>query len=153
MRNKKTRAILINSLSAIATLSLGPSAGIAAGDRAAGQQFFATHCSPCHATEPGLNKIGPSLSGVVGRKSGSEPGYQTDGRVVEMLSEHQCQGWRGLRPGQAFVDASRPWKDTASEATGAGGGNRGPEGRGLDHGHFRRNDVSQIAFAGWVLVR
>jgi cytochrome c len=80
MRNKtvrlsKTRAILINSLSAIATLSLGPSAGLAAGDRAAGQQFFATHCSPCHATEPGLNKIGPSLSGVVGRKSGSEPGY------------------------------------------------------------------------------
>jgi cytochrome c len=80
MRNKtvrlsKTRAILINSLSAIATLSLGPSAGLAAGDRAAGQQFFVTHCSPCHATEPGLNKIGPSLSGVVGRKSGSEPGY------------------------------------------------------------------------------
>ena len=80
MRNKtvrlsKTRAILINSLSAIATLSLGPSAGLAAGDRAAGQQFFVTHCRPCHATEPGLNKIGPSLSGVVGRKSGSEPGY------------------------------------------------------------------------------
>jgi cytochrome c len=65
----------MNSLSAIATLLLGSSAGLAAGDRAAGQQFFVTHCGPCHATEPGVNKIGPSLAGVVGRKSGSEPGY------------------------------------------------------------------------------
>lgn len=74
LRLSKTRAVLVISLSAIAT-SLGSSAGLAAGDRAAGQQFFATHCSPCHATEPGANKIGPSLAGVVGRKSGSEPGY------------------------------------------------------------------------------
>jgi cytochrome c len=71
----KTRAVFIHSLSAIATLSLGSSAGLAAGDRVAGQQFFATHCSPCHATEPGVNKIGPSLAGVVGHKSGSQPGY------------------------------------------------------------------------------
>src|SRR5258708_30013751 len=75
LRLSKTRAALINSLSAIATLSLASSAGLAAGDRAAGQQFFTTHCSPCHATQPGVNKIGPSLVGVVGRKSGSEPGY------------------------------------------------------------------------------
>ena len=71
----KIRAVLINSLGAIATLSLGSAAGLAAGDRAAGQQLFATHCSPCHATEPGVNKVGPSLNGVVGRTSGSEPGY------------------------------------------------------------------------------
>jgi len=75
LRLSKTRAVLINSLSAIATLPVGASAGLAAGDRAAGQQFFAGHCSPCHATGPGVNKTGPSLAGVVGRKSGSEPGY------------------------------------------------------------------------------
>ena len=75
LRLSKTRAALINSLSAIATLSLASSAGLAAGDRAAGQQFFTTHCGPCHATQPGVNKIGPSLVGVVGRKSGSQPGY------------------------------------------------------------------------------
>jgi cytochrome c len=73
LRRSKTQAV--DSLSAIATLSLGSSAGLAAGDRAAGQQFFATHCGACHATEPGVNKIGPSLAGAVGRKSGSEPGY------------------------------------------------------------------------------
>ncbi len=75
LRLSKTRAVLIYSLSAVATLPLGSSAGLAAGDRAAGQQLFATHCSICHATEPGVNKIGPSLAGVVGRKSGSAPGY------------------------------------------------------------------------------
>jgi cytochrome c len=80
MRNKtirlsKVRAVLINSLSAIATVLLGSSAGLAAADWPAGKQFFATHCSPCHPTERGENKIGPSLAGVVGRKSGSAPGY------------------------------------------------------------------------------
>ena len=72
---RKTQAVLINSLSVIATLSFGTYTGLAAGDSAAGQQFFTTHCSPCHATQPGVNKIGPSLVGVVGRKSGSGPGY------------------------------------------------------------------------------
>ena len=69
LRLSNTRSVLINSVSAITTLSLGSSAF------AAGERFFATHCSACHATEPGVNKIGPSLAGVVGRKSGSEPSY------------------------------------------------------------------------------
>jgi hypothetical protein len=29
----------------------------------------------CHSTKPGENKLGPSLAGVFGRKSGTEPGY------------------------------------------------------------------------------
>lgn len=46
----------------------------AAGDAKAGQQVFA-RCAACHSTTPGENKIGPSLAGLFGRKSGSEPGY------------------------------------------------------------------------------
>jgi cytochrome c len=30
---------------------------------------------PRHSNKPGENKFGPSLAGVVGRKSGTEPGY------------------------------------------------------------------------------
>jgi cytochrome c2 len=71
----KSRAVLTNSLSMITTLALGSSPCLAGGDPAAGKQFFALHCSACHATEPGVNKIGPSLAGVVGRKSGSAPGF------------------------------------------------------------------------------
>ncbi len=32
-------------------------------------------CAICHDTEAGKNKIGPSLSGIVGRKSASAPGF------------------------------------------------------------------------------
>jgi cytochrome c len=46
----------------------------AAGDAAAGEHVFA-RCAVCHSTTPGQNKIGPSLAGVFGRKSGSEPAY------------------------------------------------------------------------------
>ena len=44
------------------------------GDAAAGKEIF-VKCSLCHYAEPGKTKIGPSLWGVVGRPSGSMPGY------------------------------------------------------------------------------
>jgi cytochrome c len=34
-----------------------------------------SRCAGCHSTQAGQNKIGPSLGGVVGRSSGSVPGY------------------------------------------------------------------------------
>jgi cytochrome c len=85
IRLSKTRAVTC-SLSAIAILSFGSSAGLAAGDGAAGQQFFATHCTPCHATEPGVNKAGPPLAGIVGRKSGTEPGYSNYSQALKAAS-------------------------------------------------------------------
>ena len=59
----------------MAAFVLGSSTGLAAGDATAGQQLFASHCGICHATQPGVNRIGPSLAGVFGRKSGTEAGY------------------------------------------------------------------------------
>jgi alcohol dehydrogenase (cytochrome c) len=41
------------------------------GDTAAGKTVFENQCSSCHTTEVGKNGFGPSLAGVVGRKSGS----------------------------------------------------------------------------------
>src|SRR5262245_19489162 len=46
----------------------------AAGDAAAGEHVF-VRCVVCHSAKAGENKIGPSLAGVIGRKSGSAPGY------------------------------------------------------------------------------
>ena len=51
------------------------STALATGDPTAGQTVFATHCAVCHSTEPGVNKIGPSLAGIVGSKSGTVPGF------------------------------------------------------------------------------
>jgi cytochrome c len=46
----------------------------AAADVEAGKTAF-KKCALCHTTEAGKNKIGPSLFGVVGRKSASLDGY------------------------------------------------------------------------------
>lgn len=36
-----------------------------------GAALFKKKCSTCHSLEPGKNKVGPSLAGVIGRKAGS----------------------------------------------------------------------------------
>ncbi len=46
-----------------------------AADPAAGQTVFRSQCDICHSVQAGRNGIGPSLSGVVGRKTGSVAGY------------------------------------------------------------------------------
>jgi len=45
------------------------------GDAAAGEKVFVA-CKTCHVLEPNVNRIGPSLHGVVGRKASSIPGFK-----------------------------------------------------------------------------
>jgi cytochrome c len=65
---RKTAAIL-----AAVFLALG--LGTSAARAAEGAEIFANNCAVCHSTDPGTNKLGPSLAGVVGRKSASEQGF------------------------------------------------------------------------------
>ena len=51
-----------------------PSGAMAAGDPAIGASVF-KQCSVCHSPQKGVNLIGPSLYGVVGRPAGSIAGY------------------------------------------------------------------------------
>ena len=44
------------------------------GNAAAGKAAF-SQCSTCHVVQAGVNKIGPSLHGIVGRKAGAEKGF------------------------------------------------------------------------------
>jgi cytochrome c len=78
MRRYATRAglLLIKSL-------ITSSTALAAGDPAAGDEVFASHCAACHATTPGQNKIGPSLAGIVGSKSGTVPGFDFSAAMKE----------------------------------------------------------------------
>jgi cytochrome c len=57
------------------TALLMSSPALAAGDAAAGEKVFASHCAVCHATAPGEKKTGPSLGGIVGSKSGTVQGF------------------------------------------------------------------------------
>lgn len=54
---------------------IAASAAAWGGDPAAGQAVFKTQCGICHSAVQGKNLVGPSLFGVVGRKSGSVAGF------------------------------------------------------------------------------
>lgn len=45
------------------------------GDPTKGEAVF-RQCQTCHVREIGVNKVGPSLAGVVGRPAGSIPGFR-----------------------------------------------------------------------------
>jgi cytochrome c len=70
-----------SGVASAAIIALGVLGAVAGGstaraaDAAAGKQVFQSQCAICHSDKKGQNKIGPSLFGVVGRHTGSEPGY------------------------------------------------------------------------------
>jgi len=45
------------------------------GDPARGQRVFA-QCRTCHVVQPGVNRVGPSLHGIVGRQAGTVPNFR-----------------------------------------------------------------------------
>lgn len=53
-------------------------------DSAAGERLFRTRCGACHSIEPGQNRVGPSLSGVFGRKAGSVEGARYSAGMREL---------------------------------------------------------------------
>ena len=60
--------VAAGALLALPTLAL-------AQDAEAGKKVF-QKCAPCHSVGPGAtNKVGPTLSGLVGRKAGTEEGF------------------------------------------------------------------------------
>jgi cytochrome c len=71
---KFTSAVLI---AAVAAAALGSSAvaQVPAGNAANGAKVF-KECTVCHSAEKGINRVGPSLHGVVGRKAGIVPGFE-----------------------------------------------------------------------------
>jgi len=46
----------------------------AAGDAERGEKVF-RQCAACHSLDKGVNRVGPSLYGVIGRKAGTAPGF------------------------------------------------------------------------------
>ena len=45
-------------------------------DATAGEKVFKSQCSICHAVAAGKNMVGPSMSGIVGRKAGTVAGFR-----------------------------------------------------------------------------
>jgi cytochrome c len=61
----------------IAAVALLTAAGVARadGDAARGEKHF-EECATCHTLERGVNSVGPSLSGLFGRKAGEIADYR-----------------------------------------------------------------------------
>jgi cytochrome c2 len=72
---RTTYFITVRASSILLTLLLSATASYAAGNATAGQHDFAV-CARCHSSAPGVNMRGPSLAGIVGRKSGVAAGYK-----------------------------------------------------------------------------
>ncbi len=66
-----SRILIISSLAAMV---MAATPALADGDAAAGEKVF-IKCKACHENEQGVNKIGPTLKGIVGRKGASVGGY------------------------------------------------------------------------------
>ena len=60
----------------LAALTLSSAALAAEGDPAAGKKAFDSRCGTCHSLDPAAKKMGPNLSGVVGRKAGAIEGFK-----------------------------------------------------------------------------
>jgi cytochrome c len=56
-------------------LALGTVPALADGDAAHGKTVFSS-CAPCHSPAAGVNKLGPSLFGVVGRPTAAVAGFR-----------------------------------------------------------------------------
>lgn len=95
---------------ALATVS-GPA--LAAGDAAAGEQVFKKMCTACHSIEPGVNKTGPSLDGVYGRKAGSYDFPRYKGLVGADFTWNSENLNEYLSNPKAFVIAHTANKNTA----------------------------------------
>jgi cytochrome c len=54
---------------AIALITVATGAARADGDAARGEKRF-EECATCHTVERGVNNVGPSLNGLIGRKAG-----------------------------------------------------------------------------------
>lgn len=67
---------LLATIAAVAVLGATGAAyaGTTAGDAARGRTVFA-RCASCHDVASGANRIGPSLKGVVGRRSAAAAGF------------------------------------------------------------------------------
>lgn len=63
------------AIAAALTLSAWLSQAAFAADQTPGEQLFNNNCRTCHSWKEGDNRLGPSLHGIVGRKSGALQGF------------------------------------------------------------------------------
>lgn len=77
---------LISACGVLALLLAAPA--VAAGDAALGEKVF-LKCKTCHENEKGVNRVGPTLKGIVGRKTASVEGFKYSEAMAKKGAEGQ----------------------------------------------------------------
>ncbi|MGY3454281.1 c-type cytochrome [Bradyrhizobium sp. USDA 4353] len=75
MRTTATVSITACALGALGAALVMSNAPAARAASELGEAQFKKSCAMCHSLEPGRNKLGPSLSGVLDRKAGTVAGF------------------------------------------------------------------------------
>ncbi len=70
----------------LASIMLIATPAMAEGDAAKGEKVFAK-CKACHENEKGVNKVGPTLKGIVGRKAASVADYKYSDAMIAKGAE------------------------------------------------------------------
>jgi cytochrome c len=107
------RKPISRALAASAALLVGSASANAAGDPAAGEQVFKKVCTACHSNESGVNKAGPSLFGVYGRKAGTSDFPRYKGLVGADFTWDEALLNEYLQDPKAFVVTHTQNKTTA----------------------------------------
>lgn len=90
----------------IIALSAALASPARAGDAVHGQELYESRCIACHS--PDANRVGPKHRGVVGRVSGTVPGYIYSKAVKAAQvtwDEHSLDQW--LTDPQAFIPGQK----------------------------------------------
>lgn len=76
-------SILVAAALAVAVPPAVLAQDAAAQDAAGGERQFRTRCASCHSTEASQNRVGPHLSGVIGRTAGTVDGARYSAAMKE----------------------------------------------------------------------
>ena len=71
---------------ALTAIFLFASPALAAGDAAKGEKVYAK-CKACHDVEKGVNKVGPTMKGLVGRAAASVADYKYSAAMLAKGAE------------------------------------------------------------------
>ncbi len=103
---------LIALIAGISFFAMGATSAIA-GDATKGKKVF-NKCKACHSPVKGVNRIGPSLFGIVGRQCGSVPKARYSS-VYKTACAKAPFAWDEEKIGMYIADPSKFLSDIAGE--------------------------------------
>jgi cytochrome c len=86
INNERNGKMNRTTLAAFAIMLAGAMPALADGDAGKGEKVYAK-CKACHDIEKGVNKVGPTLKGLIGRKAASVPDYKFSEAMLAKAAE------------------------------------------------------------------